>query len=274
MSGRHSGAEMRHTVEGTDPGLFVEVHRPEQVSALPPVLLIHGFASSARLNWQDTGWLNALLKAGRTVITVDLPGHGQSTAPEDMDSYAPSRIRADLLQIAYDAGARPVREGDASSGLDIIGYSFGARLAWELGATQRGLVRRMVLGGPARHDPLAAFDLRAAQQYLADGTPITDASTASLLKMAQLLPSNNIFALLTLVEAVKVEPFDPAEAAPSMPVLLIAGDQDERADTIPELISLLPGGTAQQVIIPGRTHFNAITSRMFKDAAIEFLAKD
>ena len=35
--------------------------------------------------------------------------------------------------------------------------------------------------------------------------------------MAQLLPSNNIFALLSLVEAIKDEPFDPAEAVPQMP---------------------------------------------------------
>ena len=25
----------------------------------PPILLIHGFASNARVNWWDTGWVNA-----------------------------------------------------------------------------------------------------------------------------------------------------------------------------------------------------------------------
>ena len=65
-----------------------------------------------------------------------------------MDSYAPSRIRADLLQIAFDAGARPLRDGDPASGLDVIGYSLGSRLAWEFGATQPDLVHRLVLGGP------------------------------------------------------------------------------------------------------------------------------
>jgi pimeloyl-ACP methyl ester carboxylesterase len=153
---------------------------------------------------------------------VDLPGHGRSGAPEDMDSYSPSRIRADLLQIAFDAGARPLRDGDPASGLDVIGYSLGSRLAWEFGATQAELVHRLVLGGPNVADPLAAFDLVAAQRYLADGTPIDDASTAGLLSMAQALPSNNIFALLSLVEAIKGEPYDPAEAVPHMPVLLVA----------------------------------------------------
>ncbi len=140
-------------MEGTDPQLYVEVHEPETDAGLRPVLLLHGFSSSSRLNWQDTGWLAALLEAGRRVITVDLPGHGRSGAPEDMDSYSPSRIRADLLQVAFDAGARPLRDGDPVSGLDVVGYSLGSRLAWEFGATQPELVHRLVLGRPQRRGP-------------------------------------------------------------------------------------------------------------------------
>lgn len=274
MTGRHTG-ELHHTVEGTDPGLFVEIHEPSggKDAGLRPVLLIHGFSSSGKLNWSDTGWVAALQEAGRRVILVDLPGHGRSGSPEDLDSYSPSRIRADLLQIVSDAGARPLRDGDPSSGLDLIGYSLGSRLAWEFAATQPELVHRLVLGGPNKEDPLAAFDLAAAQRHLADGTPIADESTAGLLKMAQLLPSNDLFALLTLIEAVKAEPFDPAEAVPHMPMLLVAGDKDERAATMPELAALAigAGGMAEQLLIPGRNHANAVTSRVFKDAAIDFL---
>jgi pimeloyl-ACP methyl ester carboxylesterase len=273
MSGRHTGEMHSHTVEGTDPQLYVEVHDPATDAGLRPVLLIHGFSSSSKLNWEDTGWLAAFLEAGRRVITVDLPGHGRSGAPEDLDSYTPSRIRADLLQIVFDAGVRPVDEGDPASGVDVVGYSLGSRLAWEFGATQPELVHRMVLGGPNIADPLAAFDLIGAQRYLADGTPIADESTAGLLKMAMLLPSNNIFALLSLVEAIKAEPFDPAEAVPHMPMLLVAGDKDERATTMSQLaeLGLRAGSMAEQLVLPGRNHSNAITSRAFKQGAISFL---
>lgn len=273
MSGRHTGEMHSHTVEGTDPQLYVEVHDPATDAGLRPVLLIHGFSSSSKLNWEDTGWLASFREAGRRVITVDLPGHGRSGAPEDLDSYSPSRIRADLLQIAIDAGVRPVHEGDPSSGVDVVGYSLGSRLAWEFGATQSELVHRMVLGGPNIADPLAAFDLIGAQRYLADGTPIADESTAGLLKMAMLLPSNNIFALLSLVEAIKAEPFDPAEAVPHMPMLLVAGDKDERAATMPQLaeLGLRAGSMTEQLVLPGRNHTNAITSRAFKQGAISFL---
>ena len=273
MSGRHTGELHSHTVEGTDPQLYVQVHEPQNDAGLRPVLLLHGFSSSSKLNWEDSGWLTALLEAGRRVITVDLPGHGRSGAPEDMDSYSPSRIRADLLQIVFDAGARPLRDGDPSSGLDLIGYSLGSRLAWEFGATQHELVHRLVLGGPNTADPLADFDLMAAQDYLADGTPIADESTAGLLKMAMLLPSNNIFALLSLVEAIKGEPLDPSEAIPHMPMLLVAGEKDDRAATMPELAELgaKSGALVEQLLIPGRNHSNVITSRAFKQGAIDFL---
>jgi pimeloyl-ACP methyl ester carboxylesterase len=274
MSGRHTGEQHSHTVEGTDPQLYVAVHEPKNDAGLRPVLLIHGFSSSSKLNWEDTGWLSALLAAGRRVITVDLPGHGRSGAPEDMDSYSPSRIRADLLQVAFDAGARPLEPGNPTSGLDVIGYSLGSRLAWEFGATQPELVHKLVLGGPNMADPLADFDLIAAQHYLADGTPIADESTAGLLRMAQALPSNNIFALLSLIEAIKTEPYDPSEAVPHMPMLLIAGEIDERAASMPQLAELAAkaGSTAEQLILPGRNHTNAVTSRAFKQAAIQFLA--
>jgi pimeloyl-ACP methyl ester carboxylesterase len=274
MSGRHTGEQHLHTVEGTDPQLYVGVHDPAVDAGLRPVLLLHGFSSSSKLNWEDTGWVAALLDAGRRVITVDLPGHGRSGAPEDRDSYSPSRIRADLLQVAFDAGVRPVQDGDPSSGLDVVGYSLGSRLAWEFGATQPEIVHRLVLGGPNVADPLAAFDLVAAQDYLADGTPIADESTARLLKMALLLPSNNIFALLSLVEAIKAEPYDPAEAVPHVPMLLVAGDKDERAASLPQLADLAAkaGGMVEQVMLPGRNHTNAITSRAFKQAAITFLS--
>jgi pimeloyl-ACP methyl ester carboxylesterase len=274
MSGRHTGEQHSHTVEGTDPQLYVAVHEPKTDAGLRPILLIHGFSSSSKLNWEDTGWIAALLDAGRQVITVDLPGHGRSGAPEDMDSYSPSRIRADLLQIAFDAGARPLEPGNPSSGLDVIGYSLGSRLAWEFGATQPELVHKLVLGGPNMADPLADFDLIAAQHYLADGTPIADESTAGLLRMAQALPSNNIFALLSLIEAIKTEPYDPSEAVPHMPMLLVAGEIDERAASMPQLAELAAkaGSTAEQLILPGRNHTNAVTSRAFKQAAIQFLA--
>ena len=42
MSGRHTGEQHSHTVEGTDPQLYVGVHEPASDAGLRPVLLLHG----------------------------------------------------------------------------------------------------------------------------------------------------------------------------------------------------------------------------------------
>ena len=258
-------------LNGTEAALHLEVHdpAPETDAGLRPVLLLHGFASSAEMNWQSTGWITALTVAGRRVIAVDLPGHGRSPAPALRDSYRPSRIRARLLQLLITSGVRPLADGGASSGVDVVGYSFGSRLAWELGAEAPGYVHRMVLGGPGTADPLADFDLAGAHASLAGGTPLPDPVSADLLRMATLVPSNDLQALFTLIEAIKQEPFRPGEAVPAMPLLLVAGEKDTLAATAPRLAEL--SGRADLLLLPGRSHANAVTSRAFKTAAVEFL---
>ena len=47
----------------------------------PPVLLVHGFASSAEHNWRHPGWLDLLADCGRETIAIDLPGHGTAPKP-------------------------------------------------------------------------------------------------------------------------------------------------------------------------------------------------
>ena len=43
-----------------------------------PVLLIHGFASNAQINWVATNWVKTLTEAGYRVIAFDNRGHGRS----------------------------------------------------------------------------------------------------------------------------------------------------------------------------------------------------
>ena len=269
------GSTHEHLVEGTANALSLTVYEPENPAGLRPVVLLHGFASSSDLNWVKSGWIRSLTEAGRKVLAIDLPGHGTSPAPEDLDAYTPSRMRADLLQLLMDNGVLALKDGDPHSGVDLIGYSLGARLAWEFGGTQPQLVNRLVLGGPASIDPLAAFDLNAAQQFLADGSSIADEATADLLRMAQTVESNDMFSLMSMIQAIKTEPFAPEQMVPTMPTLLVAGDGDSLATTMPRLTELLgTRNTPKSVLwLQGRDHANAVTSREFKNAAVEFLAQ-
>jgi pimeloyl-ACP methyl ester carboxylesterase len=54
-----------------------------------PVLLIHGFASTASVNWVYPGWLKTLGEAGYRVIAMDNRGHGASDKPHDPKPIAP-----------------------------------------------------------------------------------------------------------------------------------------------------------------------------------------
>ena len=44
-----------------------------------PILLVHGFASNAAVNWVYPGWVATLNGAGLRVIALDNRGHGSST---------------------------------------------------------------------------------------------------------------------------------------------------------------------------------------------------
>ena len=53
----------------------------------PPVVLVHGFATSADRTWRDNGWIDLLTDVGRQVITIDLLGHGEADKPHDPAAY-------------------------------------------------------------------------------------------------------------------------------------------------------------------------------------------
>ncbi|OMH37150.1 hypothetical protein BGP79_12900 [Tersicoccus sp. Bi-70] len=259
-------------VEGVDAGLHVERFAPEEGEALdaPPVLLIHGFASSAEMNWVRPGWVRELTRGGRTVLTVDLPGHGRSAA-STVEACLPSRIRADLLQILAQEGVTPI--GPDGGGADLVGYSFGARLAWELAAAQPELVRRVVLGGAAADDRFVELDLADARANLESGADITHDETRMFVSMAQ-AAGNPMDPILAFISAAQQEPYHPESMVPRQPVLLAAGENDELAAGMDRLLSLLEdaGGTPESLRIPGRDHLSTVTSRAFKDAALAFLA--
>lgn len=254
--------------------LSVELFLPEdehRVDGLPPVLLVHGLASSAELNWNRTGWIPALTRAGRTVIAVDLPGHGASAPPEADEDYRPRRIGELVLSAADGAYRGPNgHDGDAAT-YDVIGYSLGSRLAWELAASQPERFRRMVLGAPSHDDPLAAFDVPAAERFLASGVEVEDPKTAEFLRMGEFGAPASLSELVRMIREIQVEPFMPAAAIPRAPALLVAGENDDLAGTMPDLAALLP--TAELLWLPGRNHLNAVSGRAFKQGAIDFLAE-
>ncbi|MFZ4893156.1 alpha/beta fold hydrolase [Plantibacter sp. Mn2098] len=227
----------------------------------PVVLAVHGFASSATLNWDIAGWTRTLTRAGYRLLTIDQRGHGASDKPHEASAYGVDTLVDDVLTVLDSYGFDDV---------DYLGYSLGARVGWRLGVAHPSRVRSLSLGGLPEGDPLRTFDLDAARSHAAGGSAVDDDLTASYVSMVEGVPGNDLAALIALVEGMRSGAGPSTSATPTVPALLVTGDQDAIADGSRRLAAATPG--ARFVSLPGRNHVNAVSARGFKDAVLAFLA--
>lgn len=99
-----------------------------------PLLLLHGFTGSGA-TWDS---LRATLRDRFEIITVDLPGHGRSSAPPDPVRYSLRRTADDLAHVldAFDIGHAAA-----------LGYSMGGRAALQLALAHPARICALILEG-------------------------------------------------------------------------------------------------------------------------------
>lgn len=225
-------------------------------AAKPPVLLVHGFASNARVTWEGTGWVGALTDAGRSVITVDLRGHGASDKPAEASAYDPEVLGGDLVAVLDSAGADRV---------DVIAYSMGNRVLSALAMASPARLRRAVVGGAGPDELFASWDLDEARGLLLDDAPPATTLIEQVLRPA-IDAGADREALLACIEGVAGAPLAlPAD----LPVLFVAGE----LDPVPTGVEAFAAERGSEVVrVAGRDHVSTLTSREFKAAALTFLA--
>ena len=230
----------------------------------PVVVIVHGFASSARDTWVLTGWVRELTGAGYRVLALDQRGHGRSEKPHEPGAYGIRTLAADV---------ETVMDTYLVDDAVYLGYSLGARVGWEVVRDLPHRIRRAVLGGVPDGIPLARLDLAEVRAYIEEGRPVDDPTTQSYIALTERVPGNDLRALIALAEGLRasrsIDP-DPAEA-PSAPLLFATGSEDAIIEGSRALAAAAPHGRFFE--IPRRNHFNAPGSRAFKDAALEFLAE-
>ena len=113
-----------------------------------PIVLVHGFASTHRANWIETGWSRALTDAGFRVILPDMRGHGASEVCYHADDYALGAMADDLVALLDHLG---------EAGADIMGYSMGAMVALAAAMAHPTRFDRVVAAGVAFVRELFAF---------------------------------------------------------------------------------------------------------------------
>ena len=220
-----------------------------------PVVFLHGLASRGRLDWPESEW--DVVFGERPRMAIDLPAHGDSIA-----------LGAAPTSAVTDAIAASIRATVGEQEVDLVGYSLGARLAWDLASRGDLAVRRLVLGGLSAGEPFSFVDLPAARASLADGSAPGDPLTGMILGMVS-TPGNRPADLLDLIEGLAAEPFVADRSGPSVPVLLIGGVDDGMAAGIDDLAALLPDARTRRV--PG-DHLAALHAPEFRTAVREFLA--
>lgn len=247
----------------TAAGLTVHTWPHAQPSA-EPVLLVHGFASSTLYNWVKTGWLDPLAATGRTVVSVDLPGHGESREinPAGLQTH---QLLADLHQVTQTAGGR----------VHLHGYSLGARLCWQFAHRYPEAAASLVLGGPPVSDEVYQIDADQARAWAAEGVQPADEATARFITVAAALPGQHLPHVVELRIALGADRYDPAAEVPEVRTLVVAGTEDSIAEGAEQLTDLVRGAghEARFVPIPGRNHVNALTARAYKQAVTEFLGR-
>lgn len=230
---------------------------PAGTATGPTVLLLHGFTSSGATDFPAEAWATPLAAAGRPSITVDLPGHGGST-PLAADAFTTTQALASLAEVIASA---PTDE------VDIVGYSLGGRLGWDLAARSPKPVRRAVLGGVSPSEPFGALDIAAARAFLAGGPAPADPLTAFMTQMMS-APGADTASLLALVIGMGREPFDPAATPPQAPTLLLAGADDPMTQGLEQIADAVPDGVLER--LPG-DHLGLLHSAAFRDRAFAFL---
>lgn len=311
------------------PDLEYTLYQPQQLKSRIPSLMIHGFATRGEQLYGGTGWIRQYLRAGYPVLIVTLPYHSDEYLkdPESMraiDCKLPNNtgVRSGTIPFdsvpPVDAAGQPLTpmhlftnllaqllrtvatENDLGVELEprahVIGFSFGARVGWELALTHPEAVASLTLGGLPLHDHLitlrAMLEAHEGTSVTADSeTPAADSTDEAIASFTSIIDNSPIQpdALLKFVRI----PFGPffdvpalragspdlpaghPGAHPHAPVAVVLGDADTIAADGAELYDMVRGNNPLNrfISLPGRDHVNALTSGAFRRGALAFAAE-
>jgi len=228
----------------------------------PPILLVHGFASTGRVNWWDTGWVKTLTGAGRQVITFDHRGHGASEKLYDSALYPAAEMAEDARRLLDHLGIEAA---------DVMGYSMGARVSAFLAINHPARVRRAVFAGLASRMITGVGGAEAIARALEapDKESVADPGARSFRIFAEQTKSD-LKALAACIRSSREKITAEELARIRVPVLVVAGEKDDVAGEVGPLVEAIPG--ARGVTLPGRNHMNAVGDKGYKEAVLAFLA--
>ncbi len=247
-----------------------------------PLLLLHGFTGSGH-DW--TIWQAGMASDHRR-IAIDLLGHGASDSPAP-ERHAVERQAADIVTLLERMGAAPA---------DVLGYSFGARVALRLAIDAPRAVQRLILESPsagirdahARADRVTADGLWVEQLGRGDQAGfVRDWAAQPIFASQRALPATvrdrvveqrlvnrpaGLAASLLGAGQGVMRPMQDRLLTIGTPTLVISGRLDPGgAERAAEVAAAIPGATHVNVDGAGHTP-HVETPERFRQLVEDFLA--
>jgi pimeloyl-ACP methyl ester carboxylesterase len=224
-----------------------------------PLILIHGYFSTARVNWIRRGHAATIATQGHRVIMPDLRGHADSDKSHDAAAYPPDVLADDGFALIEQLGLTDYHLG---------GYSLGGRTTIRMLA--RGArPRRAVVMGTGLEPIVSTRESSSHFRHILTnlgtfqrGTPEWDAE--AFLKTVGGDPA----ALLLVLETFVGTPRE-AIAGIQTPTLVLMGNQDTDHGCAEALCNALP--YARLGIVPGN-HMSAVVNPDLGLAIVDFLS--
>lgn len=223
----------------------------------PPVVLVHGWGGSFDSTWQLNGFTELLRDAGRTIIGVDLLGHGSAPKPHE--------------SAAYDDLTARVVESLPDEPVDAIGFSLGAITLLTLAIREPQRFNRLVLAGigESLFDPDASGTARIVAALEGHGDPDDNLSRMFVQYANQ--PGNDLAALIAVMKRPRHPVRPEMLGTVTCPTLVVIGDRDFAGSGEP-LAAAIPNATLRT--LRNVDHFATPESFGFIDAALSFLDAD
>lgn len=238
----------------------------------PPLLLLHGGLGSIDM----FAPVMPALAAKHTVIGVDLQGHGRTVLGDR--PFTLEAQGADMAAILTKLGYGKV---------DVVGYSMGGGVAFQLAVQHPDRVNKLVLvsAGYAQ-DGFYADMIKQQAQVGAQAMPFMK-DTPMYKSYVAVAPRPDDFPkLLDTLGAYMRKPYDFSSDVPklTMPTLLVFGDSDMyRPEHEIKFFQLLGGGLKdggwqregmtkhRLAILPGRTHYDIFLSPELISTTLTFI---
>ncbi len=243
-----NGQQIKPSVSGYAPVNGIKVYY-EVYGEGRPLVLLHGAFMTIEMNW---GQLIPELSKTRKVIAIELRGHGHTPF---------SDRKLDLASLASDVeGVMDHLKVDSA---DVVGYSMGGSVAYELTIQSPKRVKKLVIISSTYKTsgwlPVVTNAFKAFKPEFLMNTPLKtayDAVAPDKTKWTKFLEQMIVF-LQT--------PFDMGDAniaKITSPVLLISGDNDglDKMELM-KTYQLLGGGVSADMVPMPKSHLAIVPSQ-------------